>query len=81
MQTETLLEKIKTLPPEKIIEVENFVELLQSKNKNRVDNGGKPISLRGNWTGAFSDIDLSIDLKEIRSEWLKEWDEKGNFVE
>jgi hypothetical protein len=34
----------------------------------------KPQSLRGDWSDAFSDdLDVGAELKEIRSEWQKEW--------
>ena len=39
----------------------------------------KPQSLRGTWKDAFPpDLDLDQELKEICSEWEKEW-EKGKF--
>ena len=35
----------------------------------------KPQSLRGVWKDAFPpDLDLDAELKEIRSEWEKEWE-------
>lgn len=35
----------------------------------------KPQSLRGAWKDAFPpDLDLDAELKEIRSEWEKEWE-------
>ena len=35
----------------------------------------KPKSLRGTWQNAFPpELDLDAELKEIRSEWEKEWD-------
>jgi hypothetical protein len=33
-----------------------------------------PQSLSGDWSDAFSDdLDVDAELKEIRSEWQKEW--------
>ncbi len=35
----------------------------------------KPKSLRGTWKNEFpADLDLDAELKEIRSEWEKEWE-------
>lgn len=35
----------------------------------------KPESLRGTWQNAFPpELDLDAELKEIRSEWEKEWE-------
>lgn len=36
----------------------------------------RPQALHGVWRGLFpEDLDLDAALKEIRSEWLKEWEE------
>jgi len=36
----------------------------------------KPQSLRGDWAEAFSkSFDIEAELKDIRSEWKKEWHE------
>jgi hypothetical protein len=49
MQEESLIEKIRNLPPEKIIEVENFVEFLYQKppkQKNDIDESDRAKLLR-----------------------------------
>lgn len=38
MQSELLIEKINNLPPEKIAEVEDFVDFLQQKNRQNADD-------------------------------------------
>lgn len=36
---------------------------------------GELFKFTGRWAGKFpADVDVEADLKEIRSEWLKEWD-------
>ena len=35
MQKETLIEKIRTLPPERVLEVEDFVDFLRQRNEDR----------------------------------------------
>lgn len=35
MQEQTLIEKIRTLPPEKVAEVEDFVDFLRQRNEDR----------------------------------------------
>lgn len=49
MQEESLIEKIKSLPPEKIIEVEDFIEFLHQriiKQKNTTDEIDNSVRLR-----------------------------------
>lgn len=36
MQTETLIEKIKSLPPERISEVEDFVDFIAERDERRL---------------------------------------------
>jgi hypothetical protein len=39
-------------------------------------------SLHGAWKGLLpADLDLDAELKEIRSEWTKEWDEAGEWTD
>ena len=35
MQKQTLIEKIRTLPPERVLEVEDFVDFLRQRNEDR----------------------------------------------
>jgi hypothetical protein len=69
----TILEHIKqlalNLTPE---EKDALAEYLAGSNGERPP--GKPQSLRGDWSDAFSDsFDVDAELKEIRGEWQKEW--------
>ncbi len=36
MQTETLIEKIKSLPPERVAEVEDFVDFIAERDERRL---------------------------------------------
>ncbi len=44
MQTETLVEKIKQLPPPKIAEVENFVDFLYQKEEQKLVQSAMKLS-------------------------------------
>jgi hypothetical protein len=69
----TILEHIKqlalNLAPE---EKDALAEYLAEPNGENPSE--KPQSLRGEWSGAFSDeFDVAMQLKEIRAEWQREW--------
>jgi len=69
----TVLEHIKqltlNLAPE---ERDALVRYLAESNGEKPAE--KPQSLRGDWSGAFSDnLDVDAELREIRGEWQKEW--------
>jgi len=72
MQTETLIEKIKSLPPEQVAEVEDFVNFIKQRNA---------LSARHEAIAAYaakhagSDVDLDIELEAASLEHL--CDEKG----
>ena len=44
MQAETLLEKIKSLPPERIAEVEDFVDFLAQRDDHRLVQAAAKLS-------------------------------------
>lgn len=70
---ETLVEKIKSLPPDKIVDVEHFVESLLSedKHKNRSDSIAAYVAEH-----AGSDADLDEELEQTSVEFLLEETEK-----
>ena len=46
MQVETLIEKIKNLPPERIAEVEDFVDFLAQRHERRLVQAATKLSER-----------------------------------
>jgi hypothetical protein len=44
MQTETLIEKIKSLPPERISEVEDFVDFIAERDERRLVQAATKLS-------------------------------------
>ncbi len=44
MQTETLIEKIKSLPPERISEVEDFVDFITQRDERRLVQAATKLS-------------------------------------
>ncbi len=70
---ETVTEMADRLSPsEQLRLVEHLAKRLQTKSSDKK----KPQSLRGIWKGKFpEDIDIEADIREIRDEWKKEFDE------
>jgi len=59
-------------PPEQLRLVEHLAKQLQT----RTFEAKKPQSLRGIWKDKFpEDADIETDIREIRDEWKKEFDE------
>ena len=59
------------LSPEDKLHLAKFL----SQQAGNITPPTKLKSLRGTWQNAFPpEIDLDIELKEIRSEWEKEWE-------
>ncbi|MDQ3131132.1 MAG: DUF2281 domain-containing protein [Pyrinomonadaceae bacterium] len=72
MQTQILIEKINNLPPEKIYEVENFVDFLQEKLKREAkETRFRDISNYAE-QHAESDADLDNELESASVEFLTE---------
>ena len=67
VEEQTLLQKIRALPPEKVTEVEDFVDFLLQMRLNR------PRSRPGlGWAGALRDLReqfTSVELQHRVSEW------------
>jgi hypothetical protein len=64
-------------PPEKLDEINHFIQLLSITNKARVR---RPISVRGNWENkGFENINIEKTLKKIRKESRLELDQKQFF--
>ncbi len=70
---ETVTEMADRLSPsEQLRLVEHLTKRLQTKTSDKK----KLQSLRGIWKGKFpEDIDIEADIREIRDEWKKEFDE------
>ena len=59
-------------PPEQL----QLVEHLAKRLRARTLEAKKPQSLRGTWKDKFpEDTDIEADIREIRDEWKKEFDE------
>ncbi|MBA3600018.1 MAG: hypothetical protein H0W45_02085 [Acidobacteria bacterium] len=59
-------------PPEQL----QLVEHLAKRLRIRTLEAKKPQSLRGTWKDKFpEDTDIEADIREIRDEWKKEFDE------
>ncbi len=59
-------------PPEQL----QLVEHLAKRLRNQTLQAKKPQSLRGSWKGKFpEDADIEADIREIRDEWKKKFDE------
>ncbi len=59
-------------PPEQL----QLVEHLAKRLRTQTLEARKPLNLYGSWRGKFpEDIDIEADIREIRDEWKKEFDE------
>ncbi len=74
MQTQILIEKINSLPLEKIYEVEDFVDFLQEKLKRQVINVRFQAISEYAEKHAESDTDLDRELEESSIEFLSKED-------
>lgn len=63
MQSETLVRKIKSLPPEAVAEVENFVEFMMSKVRRKQSQSRYEAIAKYAAENAGSEVDLDIELR------------------
>ena len=79
--SQTTLPRMKVLVEQlSTVDQLELVEHVMQKLKTTLP-ARKPRYLYGIWKGRFpDDFDLDAVLKEVRSEWEKEWDENGEFV-
>ncbi len=63
---------------EKPVDVEEGAEVVVMFLPSKVvETSQLPVSLRGAWAGKIpEDMDIDAILKEVRSEWEKEWEDK-----
>jgi len=66
MQTETLIEKIKNLPPERLAEVENFVDFLAQRDEGRQSELHQAIAAyAAQHAGSAADLDLELEAAAL----------------
>lgn len=68
MQTETLIEKIKSLPPERISEVEDFVDFIAQRNASAARHASLAAYAAEH---GGSDVDLDPELEAATLEHLR----------
>jgi hypothetical protein len=74
MQTETLFEKIKSLPPERIVEIEDFVDFIVQRNS--VASRYESIeAYAAQYGGTAADLDPELEAASL--ECLRD-DSEGN---
>ncbi len=64
MQTETLIEKIKNLPPEQIGEVENFVDFIAQRN-SRAARHEAIAAYAAEYGGSIADLDPELEAAAL----------------
>ncbi len=72
MQTETLIEKIKSLPPERISEVEDFVDFIAQRNAVAARHESIA-AYAAEYGGSLADLDP--DMEAAALEHLRETEE------
>lgn len=67
MQTERLLEKVKNLPPEKRIEVEDFVDFLAQRATQKVRQARHEAiaAYAAQYAGTETDLDEELELAAV----------------
>ncbi len=66
MQNIGLIEKIQKLPPEKIVEVERFVEFLTEKQKSRKERDRLLVEYVERHAGTDTDFDAELESASAR---------------
>jgi predicted transcriptional regulator len=80
MQTEVLMEKIKGLPPEKIVEVEDFVDFLAQRSARQARQARHDAIAAYAAQHAGTDADLDVELEQAAVEhffYVRQAIEKG----
>ena len=72
MQTQTIIEKINGLPPEKLVEVEDFIDFLKEKSNREIKESRFQIISEYAAKHAESDADFDEELHEASLEFLSE---------
>ena len=72
MQPETLIEKIKKLPPERVAEVEDFVDFIAQRNSSSTRHDAIAAYAAEH---AGSDVDLDQELEAASLECLRDAEE------
>ncbi|MCP9493424.1 MAG: DUF2281 domain-containing protein [Pyrinomonadaceae bacterium MAG19_C2-C3] len=64
MQTETLIEKIKSLPPERVSEIEDFVDFIADRN-NRSMRHDAIAEYAAKHGGSIADLDAKLEAASL----------------